>query len=119
MTQLITFFRCVFAGLLAGLVCGIIFTPCRFFKWGRGRALSAVCNFFTFALLLLLFCAFSVVFDFGNLRGYMLVGGLAGVIIYRKSFKISLDFCSDIVYNNIRDRILKRKGPVSKRNAGR
>lgn len=119
MTQFITFCRCAFAGLAAGLACGIIFTPCRFFKWGRGRASAAVCDFFTFALLFLLFCAFSVLFDFGGLRGYMLFGCLSGVIIYRKSFKILLDFCADMVYNNIRDRILKRKRPVSAKKAGR
>lgn len=108
MTQFIIFSRCFLAGALSAAAVGAAAFPLKFFI--RGNAVFyAIFDFLTFLVLTALFMFSSALFDFGPLRGYMIAGAVIGIIIYRKSFQISLDFCSDKVYNNIRKILSGRK----------
>jgi len=109
MTQLFIFARCAFAGFCAGATGGAIYSFLRVFKWGRSLALTALFDFLTFASALFLFCFFSTAFDFGAIRGYMIAACLLGIIIYRKSLGITLDFCAETLYNNIRKQVLTKR----------
>lgn len=108
MTQFIVFSRCVLVGAASAGAVGFAAFPLRFFTRG-GAVFYAFFDFLTFLVLTTLFMFCSAFFDFGSPRGYMAAGAVVGIIIYRKSFQISLDFCSDKVYNGIWKRLNQRK----------
>jgi len=108
MTQFITFIRCALLGIISAGISGIVLFPIFSLK-GKRPVFMAVGDALTFFLLPLMFIVCSVLCDFGGLRGYMIAGMLFGIVIYKKSFQISLDFCSRTVYNNIREIIKNRK----------
>lgn len=115
MTQLIIFSRCVLIGAASAAAVSLATFFPRFFI--RGSAMFyAFFDFFTFLLTAALFAFCSALLDFGSPRGYMIVGAVTGIIIYRKSFQISLDFCSDKVYNSIRNRLNERKSSRTAKN---
>lgn len=109
MTQFFIFVRCALAGILSGAAVGAPYSLFCVFKWGKSLAAAAIADFLTFATALFLFGSFSVAFDFGATRGYMIAACLLGIIIYRKSFGITLDFFAERLYNDIRKRLLTKR----------
>lgn len=109
MTQFFIFIRCALAGILSGAISGVPYSFLRVFRWGRSRAFLIMEDILTFLSALFLFCVFSVAFDFGGIRGYMIAACFIGIIIYKKSFGITLDFCAETLYNNIRKQMTAKR----------
>ncbi|MGN0814083.1 MAG: spore cortex biosynthesis protein YabQ [Candidatus Coproplasma sp.] len=116
--QIFIFLVCTLCGAASGIVYDIFYIARVFICGADGSAytlkdkiFTAVCDILYFAVLTASFLFCSYLFDFYELRLYMLVATAAGALIYLKSFHIILAICIKKAYNKIR--INKNRGNLS------
>lgn len=104
--QIYIFIICLFCGVISGVVYDILYVA-RCSLCGIDKSVYSVKDKIFLVISDLLYCLIfaagfifvSVMFDFENLRLYMLLGCVLGAIIYLKSFHIIVAFFVRKVYN--------------------
>lgn len=100
-----------------GGVFGIIYSLfCGAKKIIQVRFLGVILDLIFFAIFSIIFSIFCFERGFPNVRAYMIVGALFGLILYAKSFHIILAKGVNVLYNRINKFILTKKG---KKNDGK
>jgi hypothetical protein len=74
----------------------------------KDKIFIAVCDVLYFVIFAAMFIFTSVLFDFYELRLYMLVGAALGAILYLKSLHIFLAYFVKRVYNKCKVKSVKR-----------
>lgn len=109
--QYYIFLICLFCGVASGAVYDVLYVA-RSIVCGVNRAaftlkdkiFIAVCDVIYCLVFAAGFIFVSVMFGFGDLRLYMLIGCALGAFIYLKSFHIIVAFSVNKVYNVIADK---------------
>lgn len=116
--QIFIFITCACCGIISGIVYDILYVARCAVCGVEKRAYTVKDRIFTIAcdiLYCLIFAAMfiftSVMFDFYELRLFMLAGCLLGAFLYLKSFHVFVAFSVKKVYNKI---TFKRKDKVKK-----
>ena len=106
--QVYIFIICLFCGVVSGVVYDILYIArcslCGVDKSAytvKDRVFLIICDLFYCLAFATGFIFVSVLFDFENLRAYMLIGCALGAFIYLKSFHIIVAFLVRKVYNVI------------------
>ena len=104
--QIYIFIICLFCGVISGVVYDILYIArcslCGIDKYAytvKDKIFLIICDLLYCLVFAAGFIFVSVLFDFGNLRAYMLIGCALGAIIYLKSFHIIVAFFVKRVYN--------------------
>ncbi len=113
--QLFIFLTCMLVGVSSGAVYDLLYAA-RIFVCGtdaerytlKDRIMTIACDIIYFVVFAAMFVFTSVLFEFYELRLYMLVGCALGAIIYLKSLHIIIAFALKKVYNIIAKRIKRR-----------
>lgn len=113
--QLFIFLTCMLVGVSSGAVYDLLYAA-RIFVCGtdakkytiKDRIMTIACDIIYFIVFAAMFILTSVLFEFYELRLYMLVGCALGAIIYLKSLHIIVAFALKKVYNIITKRIKRR-----------
>lgn len=106
--QIFIFITCVSCGVISGIaydilyiarcaVCGVnkeVYTV-------KDKIFTAACDILYCLVFAAGFVFVSVMFDFTELRLYMLLGCAFGAFLYLKSFHVFIAFCVKKVYNKI------------------
>lgn len=106
--QIFIFLTCALCGVCSGIVYDVLFIA-RTFVCGADKAkftlkdkiFTCICDLIYFAVFAAMFVFTSVTFEFYSIRLYMLVGCIAGALIYLKSIHLFIAFLIKKVYNNI------------------
>ena len=109
--QVFIFIICLSCGILSGVAYDVLYIA-RCSLCGvesaaytvKDRIMLIVCDLLYCIVFAAGFIFVSVMFDFENLRLYMLIGCLLGAIIYLKSFHIIVAFFVHKVYNKITEK---------------
>lgn len=120
--QVFIFLTCVLCGIVSGVFYDVLYVA-RVFVCGTDKVKYTVKDkIFTCLCDLIYFIAFaggfvflSVLFEFYQIRIYMLVGCALGALIYLKSLHLFIAFCVKKVYNSL----TKVKKPKEKRHGRR
>ncbi len=106
--QIFIFITCAFCGVISGVVYDILYIARCAVCGIRKEAFTLKDRIFTIAcdvVYCLIFCAMfiftSVMFNFYELRLYMLIGCILGALTYLKSFHVIVAFFVKKVYNKI------------------
>ena len=106
--QIYIFIICLFCGVISGVVYDILYIArcslCGIDKYTytvKDKIFLIICDFFYCLVFAAGFIFVSVLFDFENLRLYMLIGCALGAVIYLKSFHLIVAFFVRKVYNII------------------
>ena len=106
--QIFIFITCAFCGVTSGVVYDILYIARCAVCGIRKEAFTLKDRIFTIAcdvVYCLIFCAMfiftSVMFNFYELRLYMLIGCILGALTYLKSFHVIVAFFVKKVYNKI------------------
>lgn len=109
--QIYIFIICLFCGVISGVVYDVLYVArcslCGIDKSAytvKDKIFLIICDLLYCLVFAAGFIFVSVVFDFENLRAYMLIGCAIGAIIYLKSFHIIVAICVRKVYNIITNR---------------
>lgn len=113
--QFFIFLTCLLVGISSGLVYDLLYAA-RIFVCGtdktaytiKDKIMTIVCDLVYFCVFAAMFVFTSVLFEFYELRLYMLIGCALGAIIYLKSLHILIAFMLKKVYNVIAKRIKRR-----------
>ncbi len=102
------FITCATCGVLSGIVYDVLYVARCLVCGVHPRAYTAKDRVFLIACDIVYCAVFaagyvftSVMFDFGGLRLYMLLGCLLGAVLYLKSFHVFVAFFVKKVYNGI------------------
>lgn len=113
--QFFIFLICLFCGLLSGVVYDVLYVarcilcgPHLFAYTVKDKIFLIICDIIYCLIFAAGFIFVSVMFGFGQLRLYMLLGCVLGAIIYLKSFHIIVAFFVEKVYNIISTRKERR-----------
>ena len=106
--QIYIFIICLFCGVISGIAYDILYIArcilCGIDKSNytvKDRIFLIICDLLYCILFAAGFIFVSVLFDFENLRAYMLIGCALGALIYLKSFHLIVAFFVSRVYNVI------------------
>lgn len=106
--QIFIFITCACCGALSGVVYDLLYIArcavCgvnRQVYTAKDRIFTVACDILYFAVFTAAFIFTSVMFDFYELRFFMLAGSLIGAILYLKSFHVIVAFSVKKVYNRI------------------
>lgn len=107
--QIFIFLVCALCGAASGVIYDIFYIA-RVIVCGaesaaytlKDKIFTAVCDILYFVALAAMFLFCSYLFDFYELRLYMLAATAAGALIYLKSLHIILAICIKKVYNKIK-----------------
>ena len=104
--QFYIFMVCAFTGILSGVAYDFLYVIrcalCGVNKSAytvKDKIFLFICDFLYCLVFAAGFVFISVLFDFGNFRLFMLIGGALGALIYLKSFHIIVAFFVRKVYN--------------------
>ena len=114
--QVFIFLTCMLCGVCSGVVYDVLYVA-RVFVSGVDKAaysvkdkiFTCVCDIVYFAVFAAMFVFISVMFEFYQIRLYMLVASVLGAIIYLKSLHLIIAFLIKKVYNGI-NKGKKRQG---------
>ncbi len=109
--QIYVFLSCVAFGGVSGSVVGFSESIKKICK---NKILSVIISVISFIIVGFLYVAYSSRMKFPSLRWYMIVGVLAGIVAYFKSFHIILAKCEKLIYNIIVKIFSKVKNGPSK-----
>ncbi|MGN0818281.1 MAG: spore cortex biosynthesis protein YabQ [Candidatus Coproplasma sp.] len=106
--QIFIFLVCALCGAASGIIYDLFYVA-RVIVCGaelaaytvKDKIFTAVCDILYFAALASMFLFCSYLFDFYELRLYMLVATAIGALIYLKSLHIILAICIKKAYNRI------------------
>jgi len=104
--QFYVFIACVAFGAVCGLIFGVLSIFKCFFK---SKILKFFPDVISGILSGLIFILYTYLFNFPNLRVYMLVGFFLGLVGYFKSFNIILAKSAEKIYNVYKLKKVKRK----------
>ena len=103
------FITCTCLGILSGIVYDILYIArcivCGVHKQAysvKDRIFTIVCDLIYCLVLSASYIFISVVFGFGNIRLFMIVGCILGAILYLKSFHLFVAFFVNKIYNKIK-----------------
>ena len=103
------FLTCTCLGILSGVVYDILYVArcivCGVHRQGysaKDRIFIIVCDLIYCLVFAAAYVFVSVMFGFGNLRLFMVLGCLLGAILYLKSFHLIVAFFVNKLYNSIR-----------------
>lgn len=106
--QIFIFLTCAGVGALSGIVYDVLYIArcavCgvnRQAYTAKDRVFIIACDILYFAVLSAAFIFVSVMFDFYELRFFMLAGCILGAFLYLKSFHVIVAFSVKKVYNGI------------------
>ncbi len=106
--QIFIFLTCAGVGALSGIVYDVLYIArcavCGVNKQAytaKDRVFIIACDILYFAVLSAAFIFVSVMFDFYELRFFMLAGCILGAFLYLKSFHVIVAFSVKKVYNKI------------------
>lgn len=106
--QIFIFITCACCGILSGIVYDVLYVArcsvCGVRKEAytvKDKIFTAACDLLYFIVFAAAFVFISVMFDFYEIRLYMLIGSALGAILYLKSFHVIVAFCVKKVYNKI------------------
>lgn len=106
--QIYVFIICLFCGVISGVVYDVLYVVrcalCGVDKSAytvKDKIFLIICDILYCLIFTAGFIFASVMFDFENLRAYMLIGCALGALIYLKSFHIIVAFFVRKVYNVI------------------
>lgn len=109
--QIYIFIICLFCGVISGIVYDVLYIArcslCGIDKSAytvKDKVFLIICDLLYCFVFAAGFIFVSVIFDFENLRAYMLLGCAVGAIIYLKSFHILVAISVRKVYNVITNR---------------
>lgn len=116
--QVFIFLVCTLCGAASGIVYDVFYVA-RVIVCGaesaaytlKDKIFTAVCDILYFAVLTAMFLFCSYLFDFYELRLYMLAATALGAIIYLKSLHIILAICVKKAYNKFK--INKNRGKLA------
>ena len=102
------FITCACLGIVSGIVYDILYIArcivCGVHKQNysvKDRIFTIVCDIVYCLFFAVAYVFISVVFGFGNLRVFMLLGCILGAILYLKSFHLFVAFFVNKLYNRI------------------
>ena len=115
--QVFIFLTCVLCGILSGVIYDVLYVA-RVFVCGTDKArytvkdkiFTCLCDIIYFIAFAAGFIFLSVLFEFYQIRLYMLAGCALGAIIYLKSLHLFIAFVIKKVYN----KLTKAKKPKGK-----
>ena len=96
--QLYQFLVCASCGIASGVIYDALYCLRTAL---RGRAVTVVCDILFFLLLACGYLFLSLLFGFPDLRPYLLLGLLLGLLLYLKSFHEIVAFFVKKVYNKV------------------
>lgn len=106
--QIFIFITCVSCGVISGIAYDILYIArcavCGIYKQAytlKDKLFTAACDVLYFLVFAVGFVFVSVMFDFKELRLYMLLGSALGALLYLKSFHVLIAFSVKKVYNKI------------------
>lgn len=110
--QIFIFLVCTMCGVVSGVVYDVFYIA-RVFVCGtepkaytvKDRIFTCVCDVLYFAIFTAMFLFCSYLFDFYQIRLYMIIGSALGALLYLKSVHIILAFFVKKVYNGITKRL--------------
>ena len=109
--QIYIFIVCLFCGVISGIVYDVLYivrcSLCGIDKSAytvKDKIFLIICDLLYCFVFAAGFIFVTVIFDFENLRAYMLLGCAVGAIIYLKSFHIIVAISVRKVYNVITNR---------------
>lgn len=109
--QIYIFIICLFCGVISGIVYDVLYivrcSLCGIDKSAytvKDKIFLIICDLLYCLVFAAGFIFVTVIFDFENLRAYMLLGCAVGAIIYLKSFHIIVAISVRKVYNVITNR---------------
>ena len=102
------FITCTCLGIVSGIVYDILYIArcivCGVHRRAyslKDRIFTIVCDIVYCLFLAASYIFISVIFDFGNLRLFMILGCALGAILYLKSFHLFVAFFVNKLYNSI------------------
>lgn len=117
--QIYIFIICLFCGVVSGVLYDFLYivrcSLCGIQKSAytvKDKIFLIICDLLYCLVFATGFIFVSVIFNFDNLRLYMLLGCIIGAIIYLKSFHIIVAICVQKVYNiftNIKEQKVDRR----------
>ncbi len=123
--QIFIFITCACCGIISGIVYDVLYVArcavCGVHKEAytvKDRIFTVACDIVYCLIFAVMFIFTSVMFDFYELRLFMLAGCILGAFLYLKSFHIFVAFSVKKVYNKITlKKIKKGKLKWQKKNA--
>lgn len=117
--QFYIFLICLFCGVISGVVYDVLYVArsllcgvnCEVYTV-KDKIFTIICDILYCLVFAAGFIFVSVMFDFENLRFYMLLGCALGAFIYLKSFHIIVAFFVNKAYNIF---ITKRSSKIDRR----
>lgn len=120
--QIFIFITCACCGVLSGIVYDILYVARCAVCGVERRAYTVkdkifiiVCDIVYTLVFAAMFIFTSVMFDFYELRLFMLLGCVLGAILYLKSFHVFVAFLTGKVYNKVTIKKLSRKRSKNER----
>lgn len=109
--QIFIFITCTCCGIISGVVYDVLYVA-RCLVCGvdkktysvKDRIFTIICDLLYCLFLTASYIFISVLFGFGNIRLFMVLGCVLGAILYLKSFHIFVAFSVNMLYNNIKSR---------------
>ncbi len=118
--QIFIFITCALSGIISGVAYDVLYIvrcilcgPYTAAYTVKDRIFLVACDFLYCVIFAALYIFMSVLFNFGDLRLYMLLGCAAGAFIYLKSLHLIVAFFVKKVYNKINKR--KEHGSVGRK----
>ncbi len=106
--QIFIFIICTFCGVISGVVYDVLYIArsavCGVHKEAftvKDKIFTIACDVLYSLVFTAMFVFTSVMFDFYELRLYMLLGSILGALLYLKSFHVIVAFLVAKVYNKI------------------
>lgn len=103
--QIFVFIACVSYGLFSGVAFGLL---CFIKVFIKNKVLTVILDVICGAMLGAGFVSYAYKFNFPNLRAYMFVGILIGLLCYFKSFNILLAKSAEKIYNIYKSKKVKK-----------
>lgn len=109
--RLFIFISCLSCGILSGIVydilyvirCGVCGVQFKVYTT-KDKIFTAICDIIYFVIFAGAYIFLSVIFEFEQIRFYMLLGCGIGIILYLKSFHVIVAFFVKKIYNNLNAR---------------
>ncbi len=103
--QIFVFIACITYGFFSGAVFGVLGFLKVFIK---NKILTVVLDVICGVMLGMFFVIYAYEFNFPNLRAYMFIGTLMGLVCYFKSFNILLAKSAEKIYNIYKSKKVKK-----------
>lgn len=107
MSQTAIFFVCAATGIISGVAYDLLYAARTFLcgvapSGARAKIIVFSCDALYFVCLAAMFLACAYLFDFYEIRAYMLAACALGVALYLKSMHLTVAFLINKVYNKCR-----------------